>query len=201
MSTDSSPTVPLVGATSPARQLRETMAAARVSFTWFGVRKTLTPTQKAEAADTFGAQSQYISAAKKLLDTRCPAFQAVTAVRNRAISYWRGMSLPYPEPGIRLIRQDQVESFNDRLVRLQGELEVAVEELDRQLPELRQAARDRLGRLYDPSDYPSALRGLFLVEWDFPSVEPPDYPMTSARSQAAIAISQITQWKRTTGLE
>jgi hypothetical protein len=153
------------------------MAAARVSFTWLGVRKTLTQSQKAEAAETFGATSQYLSAAKKLLDTRCPAFQAVTAVRNRVLSYWRGMSLPYPEPGIRLIRQDQVESFNDRLAHLRGELEEAVEELDRKLPDLRQAARERLGRLYNPADYPSALRGLFLVEWDFPSVEPPDYLM------------------------
>ena len=136
MSSATSPAIPIADATSPARQLRETMAAARVSFTWFGVRKTLTPTQKAEAAETFGATSQYLSAAKKLLDTRCPAFQAVTAVRNRILAYWRGMSLPYPEPGIRLIRQDQVESFNDRMVHLQGELEVTVEELDRQLPRL-----------------------------------------------------------------
>ena len=163
--------------TSPARQLRESMAAARVSFTWLGVRKTLTQSQKAEAAETFGAQGQFLSAAKKLLDTRCPAFQAVTAVRNRVLAYWRGMSLPYPESGIRLIRQDRIESFNERMAHLRGQLEEAVEELDRQLPRLRQAARERLGRLYDPSDYPSALRGLFLVEWDFPSVEPPDYLM------------------------
>src|SRR5262249_5966793 len=26
-----------------------------------------------------------------------------------------------------------------------------------------------------PADYPVSLRGLFDVEWDFPSVEPPDY--------------------------
>ena len=31
--------------TSPAQRLRATMAAARVAFCWFGVRKTLTPEQ------------------------------------------------------------------------------------------------------------------------------------------------------------
>jgi len=46
------------------------MAAARVAFCWFGVRKTLTPEQKAQAADTFGAEGQYLSAGKKLLNTR-----------------------------------------------------------------------------------------------------------------------------------
>ena len=56
--------------TSPAQRLRATMAAARVAFCWFGVRKTLTPEQKAQAADTFGAEGQYLSAGKKLLDTR-----------------------------------------------------------------------------------------------------------------------------------
>src|SRR5262249_31926261 len=33
----------------------------------------------------------------------------------------------------------------------------------------------RLGRLYNPTDYPPEVRGLFTVAWDFPSVEPPSY--------------------------
>lgn len=47
--------------------------------------------------------------------------------------------------------------------------------MDRQLPELKQAARERLGELYNSADYPVSLEGLFAVEWDFPSVEPPQY--------------------------
>jgi hypothetical protein len=31
----------VVGVSSPAQRLQKTMAAARVSFTWLGVRKTL----------------------------------------------------------------------------------------------------------------------------------------------------------------
>jgi len=151
------------------------MAAVRVGFTWFGVRKTLTQSQKAQAAETFGAEGQYLSAAKKLLDTRCQAFQAVTAVRNRIRAFWQGMSLPYPEPGMRLIRQDRVEQFNDQMTAFSQELQDAARELDRQLPDLKQAARERLGDLYDPADYPTSLDGLFAVEWDFPSVEPPQY--------------------------
>ena len=158
-----------------ASRLQTTMAAVRVSFTWFGVRKALTPTQKAQAAETFGADGPYISAAKKLLDTGCPAFRAVTSVRNRTVAYWKSMSLPYPEPGVRLIRQDYVEPFNERMTHLRDALHEEVEKLDRQLPHLRQAAEERLGSLYDLADYPPTLVGLFALDWDFPSVEPPDY--------------------------
>jgi hypothetical protein len=65
-----------VASASPAERLRATMAAARLSFVWFGVRKTLTPQQKSHAADAFGAEGAFLSAGKKLLDTRHDAFRA-----------------------------------------------------------------------------------------------------------------------------
>ena len=151
------------------------MAAVRVSIAWLGVRKSLSREQKSQAADTFGADGAFVSAGKKLLDTRHPAFKAVTAVRGRMIHYWKGMSLPFPEPGVRLIRQDQVDTCNDRLGQLRDELEEAVWRLDEHYAELKDAARQRLGSLYNAGDYPETLRGLFQVEWDFPSVEPPPY--------------------------
>ena len=89
--------------TTPAQRMPAIMAAVRVAFTWFGVRKTLTSEQKSQAAEPFGAEGEFLSAGKKLLDTTHPAFKAVTAVRNRINSYGRGISLPFPEPGIRLI--------------------------------------------------------------------------------------------------
>ena len=161
--------------TSPSQRLRTSFAAVRVAFTWLGTRKTLTTEQKAQAADTFGAEGQFLSAGKKLLDTKHPAFKAVTGVRSRILSLWKGMSLPYPEPGVRLIRQDQIDMFTEQLASLKEELNEAVWRLDEHYAELKSAARDRLGSLYDSADYPDSLEGLFQVAWDFPSVEPPDY--------------------------
>ena len=177
---------------TPARRLRVTMAAVRISFTWFGVRKTLSPQQKAEAADTFGAAGNYLSAGKKLLDTSHPSFRAVTAVRSRAVAFWRGISLPYPEPGIRLIRQDDIAAFDVQLTSLRAELIEAVEQLDEHFIELKQAARRRLGRLFNADDYPESLPGLFKIEHDFPSVEPPEYlrelsPTLFRQEQARVA--------------
>jgi hypothetical protein len=62
--------------TGPGDRLRTTMAAARLSFTWLGVRKTLTSAQKNQAADTFGAEGKFLSAGKKLLDTSHPGLQS-----------------------------------------------------------------------------------------------------------------------------
>src|SRR5690242_11374510 len=89
--------------TTAVQRLRTTMAAVRVSFTWFGVRKSLSADQKARAAEAFDAEGQFLSAAKKLLDTKHQAFRAVTAVRGKIESYWKSQSLPFPEPGVRLI--------------------------------------------------------------------------------------------------
>src|SRR5580704_6923497 len=116
--------------TTPAQRLRDTTAAVRVSLRWLVVRKTLTPEQKTQAAESFGAEGDYLSARKKLLDTRHPAYKEVTAVRGKFLAYWKGCTLPFPEPGIRLIRQQQVSAFNQKLLDLRTELQGAVEKLD-----------------------------------------------------------------------
>lgn len=160
---------------SAADRLRTTTAAVRLSFTWMGVRKTLTPEQRARAAESFGAEGTFLSAGKKLLDTAHPAYKAVTQVRGRAVHLWKGLSLPYPEPGVRLIRQGQVGEFDRRMTALREELAAAVARLDERYAELQAAARRRLGGLYNAADYPASLRDMFAVDWDFPAVEPPDY--------------------------
>jgi hypothetical protein len=161
--------------TSPSQRLRSAMAAVRVSLSWFGTRKTLTSEQKSQAADTFGAEGAFLSAGKKLLDTKHHSFKAVTAVKGRITSLWKSMSLPFPEPGIRLIRQNQIADFDRQITVLKDELEAAVWELNRHYDHLKLAASRRLGTLYNESDYPASLLGLFQVTWEYPSVEPPNY--------------------------
>ena len=160
---------------TPAEQLRATMAALRVGFTWFGIRKTLTPEQRSQAAESFGAEGQFLSAGKKLLDSKHPAFRAVNAVKHEVVTYWRGVSLPFPEPGIRLIRQQDVSAVQVQLTTLKAELTEAVEQLEQQFEAMKATARERLGSLFNATDYPDSLRSLFDVSWEFPNVEPPSY--------------------------
>lgn len=169
------PTTTPFDSSAASDRLRTTMAAVRVCFTWFGTRKTLSPEQKAQAAESFGAEGQYLTAGKKLLDSTHPAFKSVTAIRGRIISFWKGISLPFPEPGLRLIRQQDISAFDVQMTTMRVELDEAVAQLDAHYEELQSAARDRLGSLYNPGDYPASLRGLFGIAWEFPSVEPPEY--------------------------
>ncbi len=175
-----------------APRLRSEMAAVRLAFVWLGTRKTLTHEQTSQAADTFGAEEDFFSAHKKLLDTSHSAFKAVTSVRTRTIAYWKGMTLPFPEPAVRLIRQDDIGVFSVQLTSFQAELAEAVAELGQHYQELKHAARQRLGRLFNAADYPEELTGLFAVSFDFPSVEPPEYlrrlsPQLYAQESARVA--------------
>ena len=79
---------------------------------------------------------------------------------------------------MRLIKQEKVDEFAALMADYKAELGDAVANLDRHFDELESAASMRLGSLFNPSDYPETLRGLFDVAWDFPSVEPPDYLVT-----------------------
>src|SRR5688572_23759564 len=101
--------------TNAARRLRATMAAVAVHFVWFGVRKALSTEQKSQAAEPFNAEGSFLSAGKKLLDTRHEAYKAVTSIRSQIIQYWRAMSVPYPEAGIRLIRRDEIGMFETKM--------------------------------------------------------------------------------------
>jgi len=109
------------------------------------------------------------------LDARLPAYKAVTEVRGQAVKYWKSLSLPYPEPGLRLIRQDAIEEFDSQMTEFCSKLNQAVTALNRRYEALKAAAQQRLGSLFNPADYPVTLEGLFKIEWDFPSVEPPNY--------------------------
>jgi hypothetical protein len=162
---------------SPAQRLRRLAAAVRVHFTWWGVHKTLTAQQKEEVGAAYAADARFLTAGKKLVDIRHEAFRALTSIRTRIINYWRGLTLPYVEAGVRLIRQSDIEAFVHTLEVFRGDLTEAEAGLNAAYAEIQGDARRRLGRLYNPSDYPPEVRGLFAVEWDFPAVEPPSYLM------------------------
>ena len=161
----------------PAQRLRRTVAAVRVHFTWWGVHKTLTAQQKEEVGGTYGADARLLSAGKKIIDVRQEAFRRLTSLRTQIVSAWRGRTLPYVEAGVRLIRQTDVEGFVHIMEGFRQELTQAEAELNAVYDRIKADARQRLGRLYNPADYPAEIRDLFHVGWDFPSVEPPNYLM------------------------
>jgi hypothetical protein len=160
---------------SSANQVRAEFAACRVKFRWFGTTKTLSASQKTQAAQSFGAEGKAISAAKRLIDTKHDRYRALTSLKSQIIRYWKDHSLAYPEAGTRLIKQDRIDDFNQTLRGYKEDLEVCVGLLDEHFDELRDAARIRLGSLFNISDYPVSLADEFAVEWDYPNVSVPEY--------------------------
>jgi hypothetical protein len=179
MSTVTVAHIPL-GTESPSQRLRRIAAAVRVRLRWWGVHRALSPQQKEEMSAVASADARLLTAGKKLIDQRHEAVRRLTSVQTRLSNYWRGLTLRYTEPGIRLIRQADIESFLHGMEGYRDELAEAENGLDVAYEEIKDDARRGLGRLFDPGDYPQQVRGLFGVEWDFPSVEPPSYLMRIA---------------------
>ena len=158
-----------------AQRLRTTMAAVKLAFTWLGVRKTLDPEQRTTAARVFHADRELLSASKLILDTKNPAYRAVAAVRSEASGYWRTVTLPFPEAGIRLLPQNSLGMFATTMQTYRERLQEAARELAAQYDQIKSEAERRLGTLFNASDYPSTLDGLFDLEVTYPAIEPPAY--------------------------
>ena len=161
--------------TDAINRVRNNFLACRIKFKWFGTSKSLTSDQKSRAGELFGADGTAISAAKRLIDVKHESYRTLTSIKNQINRYWRDASLPYPEQGIRLIRNESVDEFNSSLLGYKSQLEEAVVDLDSHFYDLKEAARIRLGSLFDRDDYPSSLSNEFDVSWSFPSVSAPDY--------------------------
>ena len=172
------PAIDTVPRESFAEELQQTMAAVSLRFRWFGINRSVTPTQKEQAAETFDARGQFVSMGKKLIDTSHTAWKNIVKVRGKIQKHWETGSLPFPQAGVRLIRRDELEAFLERMRELQEELREAEQNLDIDYDQLRSWARENLGSLYNAADYPASLIGMFTVTWDFPNVEAPDYLRT-----------------------
>lgn len=168
-------TLPNTGNQDFVQQLRLETAAVRLMHGKFGVRRALSKAQVKQAAETFGAAGEYFSASKKRINTRHTAYKACTKIISQARCYWRTMTVPFPVKGIRLLRRDLLESFDETLCRYRDELLEATKGLQAVYADLRNEAREQLGDLFDPTDYPADIRDAFLLAWDYPSVEPPDH--------------------------
>jgi len=160
-----------------AREMRQSMGAVKLAFSWLGTHRKLSDAQTTQAASSFDAAADLVSASKKLIDTKHPAYKAVTAIKHQASAYWRGMTLPYPQEGVRLIRQADVEAFETKMREFKDQLSAAAANLQLEYEAIKVAAREKLGQLYNPSDYPATLEGMFTISWEYPPVEPPRYLM------------------------
>ena len=161
-----------------AREMRQNMGAVKLSFSWLGTQRKLSDAQTKQAADMFSASTDLVTASKRVIDTKHPAYKAVTAIKSQAAGYWRGITLPYPQEGVRLIRQADIAGFEERMNEFKAQLDAAVANLQLEYETIKEKAREKLGSLYNPADYPPTLEGVFAISWEYPPIEPPQYLLT-----------------------
>ncbi len=158
-----------------AAKLRKQTAAVRLQVAKLGTKKALSIPQRNQAAAPFAADPETISARKRLLNTKDAAYREVLGCISQAKGLWRSFTIPYPEAGIRLIRKDRVAEFSARMDEIVAKLATAVTELAGVYPQLKEAAKEALGALYDADDYPATIDGRFAIQYDWPNVDPPEY--------------------------
>jgi hypothetical protein len=129
------------------------------------------------AADAFGASPTALRLSKKLLDARHPAVRQLTALRGEAREVWVRSTLPYVEPGVRLLRRDRVGEMAATFAATHGQVCEAADVLQAQRGRLLSEAEERLGSLFSVGDYPETFANAFGLDVTFPNVEPPDYLM------------------------
>jgi len=164
-----------IDATEAGEALRRNCAAVRLHVKSFGTTRTLSQGQVAELMDGGNTDTTMLRASKKLLDAGHPTVKLLGRIRSQILATWRGMTLPYTEPGVRLMPRNLIPEFEQRMGLLRDELAAAVAELETVWPSLLDAAQESLGDLFDRSDYPETLDRLFSVVWSYPEVSPPAY--------------------------
>ncbi|MFM7135837.1 MAG: hypothetical protein ACKO1M_02035 [Planctomycetota bacterium] len=101
----------------------------------------------------------------------------MAAVRSEPSGYWRTVPQPFPEAGIRLLPQNSLGMFASTMQTYRERLHEAARELAAQYDAIKSEAQRRLGTLFNASDYPTTLDGLFDLEVSYPTIEPPNYLM------------------------
>lgn len=155
--------------------LKDSTAAVRVRFESLGVRKTLNRGQIDQAASPFGAEGRMLSAAKRILDSNHPAVRSLTKIKADAVNRWKQSTLPYVEDGVRLLPRTELGAFDAFMNEKRNELECAALELQLHFEDIKAEARNKLGVLFNPNDYPPDVASKFKVEWDYPPLDPPNY--------------------------
>ena len=174
-SNPSSAEVQWIDDTPAAEHLRQHCAAVRLQLRWWGTNRTLSARQKSDLINDAGVDSRFLRASKQIIDRSHPTLRLLTGIRGRINATWRRLGLPFVEPGVRLIPRPLIPEFEQSMELYRQELAAGVEELAEVFPGLLEAARERLGRFFNPEDYPTDVRELFTVAWEYPSIEPPSY--------------------------
>lgn len=114
------------------------------------------------------------AAVNKRLFREAPQFKAVQKIANRVRVWHYEQTLPWTADGMQVLPAANFFSYANKMVEFKEEFGLAVAEFIRAYPTLVEADRDRLGRLFNPADYPSPQKVESLFHLGFKVMPFPD---------------------------
>lgn len=124
-----------------------------------------------QSAINVDADPDFIRASKFLIDKDC--LKPIEKVRNEAKQYIYGKTIPFPISGIMFIPKDLISIVDAKLKEYQSEFDLAVEEFAQNYEIFINNARERLGSLFNISEYPRDIRKYFGFSWRFLTMDTP----------------------------
>jgi hypothetical protein len=120
----------------------------------------------------------------------------LTSYAGAIRQYHYKMTLPWMDNGARLLPSKLFLEYSQEVRKMQAQYERLVDDLVNKYPQLVQEARQRLGTMYDPDDYPDAydIRSKFSVETDImPVPDGADFRVGVADSERERIRAEISQ--------
>lgn len=120
-----------------------------------------------------GIDPEYIDNSKKKINRTY--LEPISKVRNMARTFIYKKSLPFKIPGIIFIPRDMINTVDQQMQAFQREFEAEVANFGDNYHRYVEEAREKLGKLFNPLDYPRDIRNYFLFRWDFINFSAPDH--------------------------
>lgn len=115
---------------------------------------------------------KFIKASKDLIEK--DSLKPVTDIRNDATTYLYNKSLPFPIRGINFVPKGIIQEIDIRLKEFRSEFNNRTDDFIRQFEEIRDQAREHLGKYFDEDDYPQNIEMKFGFFWRFFIMDSPN---------------------------
>jgi hypothetical protein len=165
---------------NPAEALKSATIGMRLRWRWMARTRSVSEQLKesmvaqANTSEGYADQDSY-AVSSKLFNHKMECFKAIAKLKGNIQRWWEALTLPYTEPGVRLLPRTSVQIASEHLTEFEATFNTLAQDIQAHRAEIIEEARQRLKAGFDLANYPQDFACLFAMEWSFVSVEPPAY--------------------------
>lgn len=161
-----------------SNQFKDIVAGVRLSWSWIGEKKAIRGQISEEMAAVAEADGGSIMQAKKLFGTDSNEWlKKLNSLKAQVTTYYKEHTMPYFEAGVRILSREKYPSLRNRMQEFREQIKEAEQELEYNKQEVLDRAKLKLGKLYNPADYPQSFLGMFDFTFAPANIEIPSYLM------------------------